>query len=101
MTDRFSLKGRIALVTGASRGLGLAMAEALAGQGARVVLNGRDPETLRSAAAKLCQRACVSRRRGLVGLTLTHQNGRPLRVWSTAKDTSPCGGFPSPHMRFT
>ena len=53
MTDRFSLEGRIALVTGASRGLGLAMAEALAGQGARVVLNGRDPETLRSAAAKI------------------------------------------------
>ncbi|MGB9274354.1 MAG: SDR family NAD(P)-dependent oxidoreductase, partial [Terrimicrobiaceae bacterium] len=53
MTDRFSLKGRIALVTGASRGLGLAIAEALAGHGARVVLNGRDPETLRSAAAKI------------------------------------------------
>ena len=53
MTDRFSLKGRIALVTGASRGLGLAIAEALAEHGARVVLNGRDPETLRSAAAKI------------------------------------------------
>ena len=53
MTDRFSLNGRVALVTGASRGLGLAMAEALAGHGARVVLNGRDPETLRSAASRL------------------------------------------------
>jgi gluconate 5-dehydrogenase len=53
MTDRFSLEGRIALVTGASRGLGLAMAEALAEHGARVVLNGRDPETLRSAAARI------------------------------------------------
>ena len=56
MTDRFSLNGRVALVTGASRGLGLAMAEALAEHGARVVLNGRDPETLRSAAAKINQR---------------------------------------------
>jgi gluconate 5-dehydrogenase len=42
----FSLDGRVALVTGASRGLGLAMAEALAEVGATVVLNGRDASTL-------------------------------------------------------
>src|SRR5262245_9015883 len=53
MTDLFRLDGRIALVTGASRGLGLAMAEALAGQGAHVLLNGRDPGTLDAAAAKI------------------------------------------------
>jgi gluconate 5-dehydrogenase len=38
----FSLQGRVALVTGASRGLGLAMAQALAAHGAQVWLNGRD-----------------------------------------------------------
>ena len=42
----FSLKGRTALVTGASRGLGFAMAEALAQAGAHVMLNGRDARTL-------------------------------------------------------
>ena len=42
----FSLAGRVALVTGASRGLGFAMAEGLAEAGATVVLNGRDPATL-------------------------------------------------------
>jgi gluconate 5-dehydrogenase len=42
----FSLDGRIALVTGASRGLGLAMAEGLAEAGAMVLLNGRNPLTL-------------------------------------------------------
>ena len=37
--DRFRLDGRVALVTGASRGLGAGMAIALAGAGADVVLH--------------------------------------------------------------
>ncbi|WP_292224785.1 SDR family NAD(P)-dependent oxidoreductase, partial [Mesorhizobium sp.] len=37
----FGLEGRHAFVTGASRGLGLAFAEALAAAGARVTLGGR------------------------------------------------------------
>lgn len=46
MTELFSLKGRIALVTGASRGLGFAMAEALASHGATVALNSRNAEAI-------------------------------------------------------
>jgi gluconate 5-dehydrogenase len=46
MTPLFSLEGRVALVTGASRGLGFGMAQGLARCGARVILNGRDPGTL-------------------------------------------------------
>ncbi len=42
----FSLQGRTALVTGASRGLGLGMARGLALAGAHVVLNGREATTL-------------------------------------------------------
>jgi len=51
--QRFSLAGKIALVTGAGRGLGLAMARALAGAGALVLLNGRNPEPLETAAGSL------------------------------------------------
>src|SRR5260370_38827642 len=49
----FSLAGKIALVTGASRGLGWAMAQALAGAGAELVLNGRDAATLEARAGEL------------------------------------------------
>jgi len=52
-SDLFSLAGKIILVTGASRGLGRAMAAAMADAGGHVVLNGRDPATLEVAAAAL------------------------------------------------
>jgi gluconate 5-dehydrogenase len=45
-TDLFSLTGQVALVTGSSKGLGFAMAEAMAEAGATVVVNGRSPESL-------------------------------------------------------
>lgn len=41
------------VVTGGGRGLGRATADALVGEGARVVLSGRSEETLRGAAAEL------------------------------------------------
>jgi gluconate 5-dehydrogenase len=46
MTDIFSLAHNVALVTGSGRGLGLAMAQALAESGACVYLNGRDRAVL-------------------------------------------------------
>jgi gluconate 5-dehydrogenase len=53
LSPDFNLAGNIALVTGASRGLGWAMARALAGAGAELVLNGRDAATLEARAREL------------------------------------------------
>jgi 3-oxoacyl-[acyl-carrier protein] reductase len=44
------LEGRVALVTGGSRGIGLAIARELAAEGARVAIASRDPERVRAAA---------------------------------------------------
>ena len=46
MVDNKPLEGRLALVTGASKGIGAATAKALAGAGAHVVLTGRDVRAL-------------------------------------------------------
>jgi gluconate 5-dehydrogenase len=44
--ELFDLKGRVALLTGSSRGLGFAMAKALGVAGAHVILNGRSHDAL-------------------------------------------------------
>ena len=51
----FDLTGRVALVTGGSRGLGLAMAEALASAGAGVMIVSRKIEEAKSAAADIAR----------------------------------------------
>ncbi|TML82599.1 MAG: SDR family oxidoreductase [Actinobacteria bacterium] len=49
----FDLSGRSALVTGSTRGLGLALARALAEAGARVAVNGRSAEAAAEVAASI------------------------------------------------
>ena len=51
--ELFSLKGRRALVTGSSQGIGFALAKGLAEAGAELVLNGRDEAKLSAAAEAL------------------------------------------------
>ena len=48
-----SFAGQAALITGASRGIGLGIAELLRARGARVCLTARDPDTLEAAVAGL------------------------------------------------
>jgi NAD(P)-dependent dehydrogenase (short-subunit alcohol dehydrogenase family) len=70
---RFSLQGRVALVTGGSSGIGLAIAQALHEAGAAIVLCARRPEALAAVAAQLGPRAAactgdVAQRADLAGI---------------------------------
>ena len=49
----FRLDGKVALITGSTRGLGFAMAEALISVGAHVVVNGRSDDAVLAAVAEL------------------------------------------------
>jgi gluconate 5-dehydrogenase len=49
--ELFDLKGKIALITGSSQGLGMAIARGLGAAGAAVVLNGRNEDKLEEAVA--------------------------------------------------
>ena len=99
----FSLKGRTALVTGASRGLGFAMAKALAENGATVIVNARNAEDLKSAAAKIGAEPLAfdvtdssASRAALEGIVARHgkldilvnnagiQHRRPITEWEDA-----------------
>lgn len=51
----YTLQGRTVLITGGSRGLGLALAREVSAQGARLVICGRDAETLERAGASIAK----------------------------------------------
>lgn len=57
----FSLAGKRALITGSSRGIGFALAGALAGAGADIILNSRDPQALGAAAKSLADSGARAR----------------------------------------
>ncbi|MFG2149187.1 SDR family oxidoreductase [Streptomyces sp. NPDC048696] len=73
------LKDRVYVVTGASRGLGLASATALAADGAKVVLSGRDEKSVAEAAAGLGPNA--------VGVAADNADpATPARLIATARE---------------
>jgi 2-deoxy-D-gluconate 3-dehydrogenase len=51
----FDLQGKVAIVTGGNGGIGLAMAQGLAGAGALIAVVGRNPDKLRAAVTSLGQ----------------------------------------------
>ena len=53
---RFDFRGKVVLITGGSRGLGLVLARQFAGEGARIAVCARDPEELSRAVDDLGER---------------------------------------------
>ena len=51
--ELFSVEDQVVLISGASRGIGLAIAKGFATRGAKVVITGRVPETIEAAAADI------------------------------------------------
>ena len=49
MTNLFDLTGKVALITGGTHGLGMAMAKALGDAGATLVINGHTPAKMTAA----------------------------------------------------
>lgn len=96
MMSPYGLEGRAAIVTGASRGIGLAVAEALAGAGARVCVTARDPDAVGLAAERLGgiglagSVADPAHLRELTGLTL-REFGRIDVVVNNAATNEPYG----------
>ena len=59
-SQRFSLKNKVALITGGSRGLGLVLARQICGEGGNVALIARDADELARAKADLVRRGGVA-----------------------------------------
>ena len=88
--DAFSLSGKVSVVTGANRGIGRALATALAEAGSDVVLLVRDPDSCRDAAHRA--RGLGVTRRGRAAPTSptpARSTGRSRRSWTgSARSTS-------------
>jgi 3-oxoacyl-[acyl-carrier protein] reductase len=77
------LRGKVALVTAASRGLGRAIAEAMAAEGASLVICARGADALEEARAAIAQRAGVDVE--MVAADVATAQGI-ARVWQSARD---------------
>jgi 3-oxoacyl-[acyl-carrier protein] reductase len=76
------LKGKVAIITGGSRGIGLATATLLAEHGAAVVVSGRDPERVQHAARELEERGAAAH--GMVADAVKREDAD--RLVETAKE---------------
>ncbi|MBA4180137.1 MAG: hypothetical protein C0506_06060 [Anaerolinea sp.] len=76
VTNPFSLEGKTALITGASRGIGLAIAWAFVDSGAKVIMTARGAEALHAAARQL----------GLAALAIPCDNADPARVTAMVEE---------------
>ena len=96
--DLFNLAGRLALITGSSAGIGLALARGLAGAGAHVVLNARSQDKLDAAAARLRDEGAIVHVAAFdvtdaVAVATRSTTSKPTSARSTSSSTTPgCSG---------
>ena len=83
----FGLKGKIALVTGSSRGIGRGIAVGLAGEGCDVMLTGRDAKALDEVAAAIRAKG----RRAAIAVLDLRESGAPEKLIERMK--SELGGL--------
>jgi NAD(P)-dependent dehydrogenase (short-subunit alcohol dehydrogenase family) len=100
LRDLFDLTGKTALITGASRGMGLAIARAMGDAGAAVVVSGNEAEECEAAAANL-------RAAGIDALAIPCDVAAKAEVeapaaralaWRGAVDALVCNAGIAPHM---
>src|SRR5690606_17817121 len=71
----FDLTGKVALITGGTKGLGLQMAEALGEQGAKIFINARNPAEVEAVVAQLNARGIEA---GGIACDLGKAEGNPV-----------------------
>jgi len=86
-----NLKGKIALVTGASRGLGFATANVLSEEGCQVVINGRNDKRIQQAAQSIYHSTRLDDVERVVSSTVDRFGGLDILV--TNAGGPPPGGF--------
>lgn len=74
------LKGKVGMIAGASRGLGLAIAKALAAEGASVSMASRDPAAIDAAANKVRQETGVA----ALGVAVDVRSAEAIEHWHRA-----------------
>ncbi len=80
MSEQFDLTGRVAIVTGASRGIGRSIAETFAGAGAKVVLASRKQEALDEVAESI-------RTTGGIAVAIAAHNGDKAALNALVSET--------------
>jgi gluconate 5-dehydrogenase len=85
--ELFELKGKVALITGGSRGLGLQIAQGLGEMGARIAISARKPAELEEAKSQLAKQ-------GIDALTVVHDLAKPEQAPTLVEAVvASCGGI--------